>query len=595
MGMLFGKKGKTEVTVVPIVETKGTKYPKPKILLADLNPKVETLLTKEGYNVSSGTFGKPYNVPRGDGFRRVGFNSQLPSITEQEIVIANLHEDDISTKDMTPGDVPKTHSGYWAEAGDGIVDPRPIDLAQYRSGFDRILSHGGVFVLFVGRRFIHNFHYGRIEYGELVGQTRTHDSWSIHSGLTPSEMKVQEDEGEEIQVIKANTPFNKFFAKHLEGCRFDCIMAPNFHTSDRWQAAAINKYEYAVAGVLRAATGKGFTILLPAIVPKTEDFLLQLLTNVLPEMAPHLFPYLEGSNWLARPEYELSAVTDLHARIDEVSETANKQMSALATEAEAYSKKYEFLYELLTATDDKLVSTVKKTLEFLGLTNVIDADEEGKKAGKVNRDEDLHIRDKKPALVIEVKGVTGKPADDGPMQAIKYKALRMQEWGRTDVQGLSIINHERGMPPLNRADPAFRGEMVQTALTYKIGLMTTWTLFRIAVNLLHHKWNPEYVTPLFDKIGPIEHVPAHYQLIGKIEKLLDKKSVIGVRMTEGTLSVGDRIAYESTLYFFEEQVTSMHLDDKQVQAVKAGDGVGVLTTTKLAELREGARVFRVNR
>ena len=39
------------------------KYPKPNILLVDLEAAAKNVLAAEGYNVSSGSFGLPYKVP----------------------------------------------------------------------------------------------------------------------------------------------------------------------------------------------------------------------------------------------------------------------------------------------------------------------------------------------------------------------------------------------------------------------------------------------------------------------------------------------------------------------------------------------------
>ena|SRR5215211_2549333 len=66
------------------------KYPKPKILLLDLESEVESILKDAGYNVTSGSFGVPYKVPRYDSRSPVIPNGSLPNFTEQEVVVMNL-------------------------------------------------------------------------------------------------------------------------------------------------------------------------------------------------------------------------------------------------------------------------------------------------------------------------------------------------------------------------------------------------------------------------------------------------------------------------------------------------------------------------
>ena len=43
------------------------KYLSPKILLVDVEKDVETLLTTRGFNVTTGSFGTPYKVPKCQG------------------------------------------------------------------------------------------------------------------------------------------------------------------------------------------------------------------------------------------------------------------------------------------------------------------------------------------------------------------------------------------------------------------------------------------------------------------------------------------------------------------------------------------------
>lgn len=64
--------------------------------------------------------------------------------------------------------------------------------------------------------------------------------------------------------------------------------------------------------------------------------------------------------------------------------------------------------------------------------------------------EDLRIYDDSPILLVEIKGISGFPRDAAALQVAKYLAPRMREWQRTDIQGLSIINHQRNLPGLDR-------------------------------------------------------------------------------------------------------------------------------------------------
>ncbi len=70
--------------------TPAPRFPKPKILLVDLPDGAASKLLAAGFNVRSGTFGRPYRMPVGDGYFPVFAQARLPNYTEQEVVIRDL-------------------------------------------------------------------------------------------------------------------------------------------------------------------------------------------------------------------------------------------------------------------------------------------------------------------------------------------------------------------------------------------------------------------------------------------------------------------------------------------------------------------------
>lgn len=51
-------------------------------------------------------------------------------------------------------------------------------------------------------------------------------------------------------------------------------------------------------------------------------------------------------------------------------------------------------------------------------------------------------------VLVEVKGINGMPKEADSLQVAKYLTPRMREWGRTDIRGLAIVNHQRHLPAL---------------------------------------------------------------------------------------------------------------------------------------------------
>jgi hypothetical protein len=74
----------------------GPKYPRPKVLLIDVDSDTEATLRDAGYNICSGSLGLPYRVEKRDGYDPVIINGSLPSAyREQEIVIVELGRADV--------------------------------------------------------------------------------------------------------------------------------------------------------------------------------------------------------------------------------------------------------------------------------------------------------------------------------------------------------------------------------------------------------------------------------------------------------------------------------------------------------------------
>jgi hypothetical protein len=67
------------------------KYPDPAILLMDVEASVGEALEAKGYNISTGSFGKPYKVNKSSAIMPLIPNGKLPyDFAESEIVVIDL-------------------------------------------------------------------------------------------------------------------------------------------------------------------------------------------------------------------------------------------------------------------------------------------------------------------------------------------------------------------------------------------------------------------------------------------------------------------------------------------------------------------------
>jgi putative protease len=78
--------------------------------------------------------------------------------------------------------------------------------------------------------------------------------------------------------------------------------------------------------------------------------------------------------------------------------------------------------------------------------------------------------------------------------------------------------------------------------------------------------------------------------IGFVSNYFSKISVAAVEITDGTVSVGDRLHFLGHTTDFESTVHSMQIEHKSVTEAKKGDGVGIKVSERV---REGDKVYKI--
>jgi hypothetical protein len=153
------------------------------------------------------------------------------------------------------------------------------------------------------------------------------DNWSFLPVL--DSVQVKQDYGNEISVVAEPThPLGRLLTHHVNRAEFVCTITPKTSIENSWVTLAENKFGEAVAGAIAPQGNKGAVLTFPQIEDKPR-FLTELLKNVLPEVAPHLFPHVEGVRWIQRPEYEIPAIQALKDQIREVEEEAKRKVRRL--------------------------------------------------------------------------------------------------------------------------------------------------------------------------------------------------------------------------------------------------------------------------
>ncbi|WP_437724283.1 hypothetical protein [Sorangium sp. So ce861] len=572
---------------------------RPQIMLVDVAGEATDALREAGYNAISGSFGIIYKIARKDDkYTQVSYSGSLPGYTEKDIIIVDVegHEGD------TPAEKSEDSlTEFWMSCRHGEVDPRPLLMMTARSKLDRILNSGGIFIVFACPRKEVTYNTGS-KRGSYIEIQKSHvfSNFDFLSVLAAIETDV--DSGSDIRVTAAGQPLASILSRHLSRGSFSCTMSPVRygpeipHIAEDWVDLATNRFGAAVAAAITPSGSRNGLVLLFPSVPNRAAFLKDLVDSVLPELAPALFPENEGGQWIFRPEYESPRVVEANKQIETISTEAQRRIDALLLQIEEERARYRFMYELLRGTGKELVAAVKEALETIGFS-VVDVDAEKTRLKKTTLDEDLWIQEpNSPLVLVEVKGLNKRVPDAESLQAWKYVAPRMRELKRVDIQALAIINHERGVPPLSRDnDNVFRQEIVDNAEEHEFGLMTAWDLFWIVKNMQANGWLSEWVKPIFYRSGRISRLPEHYEPLGVVERFLNKKGVVSVRVDADDLRNGDRIAFVQPTGAREQQIESMQVDRQQRTQVTKGELVGVKIDASEEEIKVGAQVFRIKR
>lgn len=578
------------------------KYPRPKILIIDA-PEVADQLARAGYTAAKGTFGTPLILEREAGYRVPKRTMHLPNHTEQEIVVVDLagpQEREAKESDFKlPAHGVKA---LWAPTELGRVDPRLPVMHFEQSNFDRIYEHGGVFIVFADALLQVCYLLAARDYNGLDSYDRDEmdaNNWDLLRIL--DNVQVSSDHGTEVELADNGYAEKLGLASYLRTATFSCVVKPGSWFTGRWITLATSKYGEPVSGVITPDTdpdaehGGGWVFVLPG-VERRADVVQELVEHVLPNLAPQLFPHVEREVWTRRREYELPQITAIKDEIAAAQEATRVRVRDLEAGIERERASSAYLHQLLTASGGDLVTAVISALKTLGFQDVHDVDAEREAAGDTRpKREDVHIMDAEVPVLVEVKGISGLPKEADALQVVKYLAPRMHEWGCTDLKGLSIVNHQRALPALDREDEnVFQGDVLTNAQEKPgFGLLTTWDLHRLVRSFLALGWRHEDVAGLFTTTGRVRPVPSHYEYIGHLDGFWEQPQAVGVRVAQGGLSVGDRLAYELPVQFVEETVESLQLDSEQVRTVAQGAHVGVRTSLSKEQARNGVPVYRV--
>ncbi len=569
------------------------KYPKPKILLIDLEEEIESKLKTSGYNISTGSFGSPYKVNKEDKYNFIYSDAEMPTVRDQEIFILDQHIKKIlDTKPMRKitregdTDIRVRHIH-------GVVDPRPILMNFAKTDLAAVWKNGGIFIVFSDQEIFHEYVVSRKGvYGWQNENDFEKNLWSFLPFLTDKNIQKIENHGTEFKFPEKPKMLSRLVEKYLPDSEYSVTFTIDYLFRDNFIPFLLSKFGEVVGSVI-TTNGKSVLIVLPQIKRKL-DLITDLLENVLPNINSDLFPYHEGKIWQNNSSYDLHPVTNLKTEREKIISEKDELVSAIDQLIIKEKEKYSFLYKVLTETGNELVSAVEELLTFLKFKKVINVDKKiAEKDILQPKQEDLQILDNSTSLLVEVKGIIGLPREEDTFQVVKYISRRMKEWDKRDVKGLVIVNHKKNLPPLTRDINPFTPQQINDAKHNDFALLTTWDLFLLIKGMLRNNWHEDYISKKFYESGLITKIPSHYKYVGHIEKFWDKHSAVGIRLEHDKIVKGDTIGFVTENDYLEQKVESLQVDRTDREEAIIDELAGIKTMLPKEILKKGIAVYKI--
>ena len=547
----------------------------PRILLIDFDENTEKALTKRGMNCVSGSFGSIIRLPKLN--RRDEINCR-----NRTNIPANFHEFEIAIINQADKEPEEYDESYHEFIGgktstalnfrcvypQALFDQRPVGMMIYQEEFDELPHRSSILIVFASS-------FSRIEYTPMIMKRGKLDYTGQEEysnyGFLPSVPPYENKSGTLIDVVTINEGLNKTLNKFKKDFYYKVVFEhPETRVDGEWKEnpnffpLMINSNGEVIS---YAQKYKESLILVFPQLKSPNNFLVDLLSENLPEISPSLFPFNTKFGWLKNPEYYLPNTARLIQNKRKIEEKYLLDIKSIDNELKENHLKYKFLHELLSESGGKLVKAVEKFFIYLEFIDVINCDE----LSPTTKEEDLLIESETGILVVEVKGIGGTSTDSECSQISKIKYRRARERNSFDVYGLYIVNHQRYLPPADRRNPPFSEDQIRDAINDERGLLSTYQLFRLYDYLENGLITREDVKSTLLNYGLVSFTPSNCESIGKPEELYYENSVGIFKLDNVMVRVGDEIIVTNGIDWKMTSLLSIMIDDKLVESINSGE------------------------
>jgi hypothetical protein len=562
--------------------------PKPKICCVDLADNVSQSLVEAGFPVFNGTLGSIREVPNK---RREDSQLLLPDYEYPD----NFHEYDILIIDLTNEikkefklfkveDVKSRSNSFLSLAcryPANLFDPRPISASILAKKIAEVQNKKFIQIVFASKSY--DVDYEIIEISETYPENHPNEKYNLYSFNNQIPLSYPRS-GSEISICLVREDISNFLKKHATGLNYE----QTFNHPTDWDKEQ-DKYvpTKSLLPLIRnindeivsfvQVNGYHITFVFPNIKNK-EAFISDFFKTLLPSLYPDVFPFSTQFMWVNNSEYSVPNHEKILAEKAELLANYEKSNLIIENKISDNRKKYKFLHDLLTETDDKLVLAVFAFLKFLEFKNVILKDEQSKSI----KEEDIQVEFDNGILVIETKGIGGTSTDSDCSQISKIKHRRCKERKSFDVWALYIVNHQRFLPPLNRKNPPFTENQIADAINDERGLLTTWQLFNLYNEIQTGIISKEQARLQILDYGLVVFKPKVSGNIGIPKELFKAGQIAIVDLINTKIKVGDTIILEKNSSYRKTKILSIHLNNINVDEASDGE-VGIKLESKITK------------
>jgi len=313
--------------------------------------------------------------------------------------------------------------------------------------------------------------------------------------------------------------FTTFVARHLRDTAVYVGLDTSIGTVPFVKDAAGVPY-VALRHVTAGATKKQGGII---VLPDYRDsiaVLHEFLSEVLPDVAPHLTPFRYDMSWLKTPEFRHPRITILEEEKDRIQSDAETKLGTVDVEIRRIEEEAKFLVDLLTADGETLKNAVKRTLEeilqHVGAVSVkvldVDADP-SLRGGSKDKREDLRIEWGEEIFLFDVAGreVHFRPTSLNQLSQHRRRFLSASRAPVDRIRSILIgnFNYRGGLDPRKRGDMFGTGttEAKDRLLAEGCAAFGTYVLYQLLRAIQHGSLTltPEELKGLLSIHGLVEY------------------------------------------------------------------------------------------